>query len=110
LFTKFVFVVRTARPDETRRFYVDLLGGEVEKSTETMTLVALGPGNVEILTTEQTAASGMIALDVEDLGAIEARLREAGATVTYGPIDIGDGRRALGTLDPNGVSVNFVGE
>jgi catechol 2,3-dioxygenase-like lactoylglutathione lyase family enzyme len=110
VFTKFVFVVRTARPEETRRFYVDVLGGVVEKATDTMTLVALGPGNVEILTTEQTSASGMIALDVDGLGAIEARLREAGATVTYGPIDIGDGRRALGTLDPNGVSVNFVGD
>ncbi|MCU1459706.1 MAG: Glyoxalase/bleomycin resistance protein/dioxygenase superfamily protein [Actinomycetia bacterium] len=112
----FTFVVLTAQPEETVRFWRDVLGGVVESTSSSdlgeMTILQVGPGRVEILGVPNDRApaparSVQVALSVEDVSAWHARLVEHGARVTYGPSTLESGGASLGTADPNGVLISF---
>jgi catechol 2,3-dioxygenase-like lactoylglutathione lyase family enzyme len=111
----FVFVVTTARFDESLRFYRDLLGLElVEEWAEYghgAVLSGGGQARVELIELDvpNEALPGhapFLGLQVDDVEDRHGRLLAAGANVVSPLADRAWGGRGFGVLDPNGVSIN----
>jgi catechol 2,3-dioxygenase-like lactoylglutathione lyase family enzyme len=111
----FVFVVTTARFDESVRFYRDLLGMELlEEWTEFgHGAVLTGGGHARVELIELDVPDGalprhapFLGLQVDDVQDRHDRLLAAGAKVVSPLADRAWGGRGFGVLDPNGVSIN----
>ena len=102
--------IKTARPVETRDFFVDLLGFEVAMDLGwVMTLASpTDPAvQVTIISNDDMAAPG-ISVGVDDVDAVHARAVEQGVEIVYPLRDEEWGVRRFMLREPSGTVVNVV--
>jgi catechol 2,3-dioxygenase-like lactoylglutathione lyase family enzyme len=108
--TRAVPNIRSDRPAETRRFFVDLLGFEVAMDLGWVVTVA-SPTNpsaqVTIIGNDDPAAPG-ISVEVEDVDAVHARAMERGFEIAYPLRDEEWGVRRFMLREPSGTIVNVL--
>jgi catechol 2,3-dioxygenase-like lactoylglutathione lyase family enzyme len=102
--------LRSERPDETRDFFVELLGFEPAMDLDWVVTVA-SPDNpsaqVTIISNDDPAAPG-ISVGVDDVDAVHARAVEQGYEIAYGLRDEEWGVRRFMLREPGGTMVNVV--
>jgi len=102
--------IRSDRPDDTRDFFVDLLGFEVAMDLGWVTTVA-SPENpsvqITIVSGEDPAAPG-ISVEVADVDAVHAKAVERGFEIAYSLRDEDWGVRRFMLRDPSGTTVNVL--
>lgn len=102
--------IKSDRPKETRRFFVDLLGFEVAMDLGWVTTVA-SPTNrsaqVTIISNDDPAAPG-ISVEVADVDAIHAKAVDEGLEIAYSLRDEEWGVRRFMLREPSGTLVNVV--
>jgi uncharacterized glyoxalase superfamily protein PhnB len=102
--------IRAGRPDETREFFVDLLGFEVAIDGGWVVTVA-SPKNpaaqVTIISNDDPAAPG-ISVEVDDVDAVHARAVERGLEIAYPLSDEEWGVRRFMLREPSGTIVNVL--
>jgi catechol 2,3-dioxygenase-like lactoylglutathione lyase family enzyme len=102
--------IRADRPDDTRDFFVDLLGFEVTMDLGWIATVA-APGKpaiqVGIVGNDDPAAPG-ISVEVEDVDAVHARAVEQGREIVYALRDEDWGVRRFMLREPSGTVVNVL--
>ncbi len=103
--------ISSDRLEESRAFYVDLLGFEVAMDLGWIVTVA-SPTNptAQISLMRQDAAAPMqpqISIEVADVDAVYAAMQHD-AEIVYSLTDESWGVRRFFVVDPNGVVVNFV--
>ena len=102
--------IKSDRPDETREFFVDLLGFEVAMDLGWVVTVA-SPDNrsaqVTIIGNDDPAAPG-ISVEVSDVDAVHARAVEQGLEIAYALRDEEWGVRRFMLREPGGTIVNVV--
>ncbi|MDX6555416.1 MAG: hypothetical protein QOD86_1611 [Miltoncostaeaceae bacterium] len=102
--------IRSERPEETRAFFVDLLGFETAMDLGWVATVA-SPANrtaqVNIVSNADPSAPG-ISVEVEDVDAAHARAVEGGFDIVYPIRDEPWGVRRFMLREPGGTVVNVV--
>jgi uncharacterized glyoxalase superfamily protein PhnB len=102
--------IKSDRPEETRDFFVDLLGFEVAMDIGWVKTVA-SPDNpsaqVNVISNDDPAAPG-ISVEVEDVDAVYARAVEQGLEIAYSLRDEEWGVRRFMLREPSGTTVNVV--
>ena len=102
--------IKSDRPDETREFFVDLLGFEVAMDLGWVVTVA-SPDNrsaqVTIIGNDDPAAPG-ISVEVADVDAVHAKAVEQGLEIAYPLRDEEWGVRRFMLREPSGTIVNVV--
>jgi catechol 2,3-dioxygenase-like lactoylglutathione lyase family enzyme len=102
--------LRSDRPDETRDFFMRLLGFELAMDLDWVVTVA-SPDNpsaqVTIITNDDPAAPG-ISIGVDDVDAVHARAEELGLEIAYPLRDEDWGVRRFMLREPGGTMVNVV--
>ena len=102
--------IRAGRPEETRAFFVDLLGFEVAMDLGWIVTVA-SPADpavqVTIIGSDDPAAPG-ISVEVADVDAVHARALERGAEIVYPLRDEEWGVRRFMLREPSGTTVNVL--
>jgi catechol 2,3-dioxygenase-like lactoylglutathione lyase family enzyme len=102
--------IRSDRPAETRKFFVDLLGFEVAMDLGWVMTVA-SPTNrsvqVNIISNDDPSAPG-ISVGVPDVDAVHARAVEQGFEIAYALRDEEWGVRRFMLREPSGTLVNVV--
>jgi catechol 2,3-dioxygenase-like lactoylglutathione lyase family enzyme len=102
--------IKSDRPAETRRFFVDLLGLEVAMDIDWV-ITVVSPGNrsvqVNIIGNDDPSAPG-ISVGVDDVDAVHARAVEQGLEIAYELRDEEWGVRRFMLREPSGVMVNVV--
>jgi len=102
--------IRSERPEETRDFFVELLGFEVVMDIGWIVTVA-SPTNpavqVSIIGNDDPAAPG-ISVGVDDVDAAHAKAVEQGYEIVYGLRDEEWGVRRFMLREPSGTVVNVV--
>jgi catechol 2,3-dioxygenase-like lactoylglutathione lyase family enzyme len=102
--------IRSDRPEETREFFVGLLGFEVAMDLGWVATVA-SPDNrsaqVTIIGNGDPAAPG-ISVDVDDVDAVHARAVEQGYEIAYPLRNEEWGVRRFMLREPSGTLVNVV--
>jgi catechol 2,3-dioxygenase-like lactoylglutathione lyase family enzyme len=102
--------IRSDHPDETRDFFVDLLGFEVAMDIGWVKTVA-SPDNrsaqVNIISNDDPAAPG-ISVEVDDVDAVHAKAVERGLEIAYSLRDEDWGVRRFMLREPSGTLVNVV--
>ncbi|HEX3292209.1 MAG TPA: VOC family protein [Solirubrobacterales bacterium] len=102
--------LRSERPDETRDFFVGLLGFEPAMDLGWVVTVA-SPDNsaaqVTIISNDDPAAPG-ISVGVDDVDAVHARAVELGYEIAYPLRDEDWGVRRFMLREPGGTMVNVV--
>jgi uncharacterized glyoxalase superfamily protein PhnB len=102
--------LKTDRPQETRDFFVELLGFDVAMDIGwVMTLAS--PDNpsaqVTIVSSDDPSAPG-ISVEVDDVDAVHARAVERGVEIAYPLRDEDWGVRRFMVRDPGGAMVNVL--
>lgn len=102
--------IKSEQPDETRAFFVELLGFEVAMDIGWIVTVA-SPTNpsvqVSIIANEDMAAPG-ISVGVADVDAVHAKAVEQGFEIVYPLHDEEWGVRRFMLREPSGTVVNVV--
>lgn len=102
--------IRSDRPDETRDFFVELLGFETTMDMGWVATVA-SPENpsiqVGIISNDDPAAPG-ISVEVEDVDAVHAKSVERGLEIAYPLRDEEWGVRRFMLREPSGTIVNVL--
>ena len=102
--------IRSERPEETRDFFVDLLGFEVVMDIGWIVTVA-SPANpavqVSIIGNDDPAAPG-ISVGVDDVDAAHAKAVEDGYEIVYPLRDEEWGVRRFMLREPSGTTVNVL--
>ena len=102
--------IQSDRPEETREFFVDLLGFEVGMDIGWVVTVA-SPGNpsvqVNIISNDDPSAPGL-SVGVDDVDAVHARAVENGLEIAYSLRDEEWGVRRFMLREPSGTIVNVV--
>jgi uncharacterized glyoxalase superfamily protein PhnB len=102
--------IRSDRPDETRNFFVELLGFEVAMDLGWVVTVA-SPANpsaqVTIVGNDDPAAPG-ISVEVDDVDAVHATAVERGLEIAYSLRDEEWGVRRFMLREPSGTIVNVL--
>jgi uncharacterized glyoxalase superfamily protein PhnB len=102
--------LRSERPEETRKFFVELLGFEAAMDLGWV-LTFASPDNpsaqVSIITNDDPAAPG-ISVGVDDVDAVHARAVEQGYEIAYSLRDEEWGVRRFMLREPGGTMVNVV--
>jgi catechol 2,3-dioxygenase-like lactoylglutathione lyase family enzyme len=102
--------IRSERPEETRDFFVGLLGFEVAMDLDWVVTVA-SPTNssaqVTIISNDDPAAPG-ISVGVDDVDAVHARAVDQGIEIAYPLRDEEWGVRRFMVREPSGTIVNIV--
>jgi catechol 2,3-dioxygenase-like lactoylglutathione lyase family enzyme len=102
--------IRSDRPEETRDFFVDLLGFEVAMDLGWIATV-VSPANrsaqVSIVSNDDPCAPG-ISVEVADVDAVHARAVEKGLEIAYSLRDEEWGMRRFMLREPSGTLVNVV--
>ena|SRR5436305_7031357 len=102
--------IKSAQPDETRNFFVDLLGFEVAMDMGWVVTVA-SPANpsaqVTIVANDDMAAPG-ISVEVADVDAVHARAVDQGLEIAYPLRDEDWGVRRFMLREPSGTIVNVL--
>jgi hypothetical protein len=103
--------IRSERPEESRRFFVDLLETEVAMDLDWVVTVA-SPENptaqVNIISNDDPSAPGM-SIGVDDVDAVHAKAVELGIEIVYPLRDEDWGVRRFMVREPGGTTVNVVG-
>src|SRR5919198_6205843 len=102
--------IRSARPAETRDFFVDLLGFEVAMDLGWVVTVAspTSPSaQVTIIGNDDPAAPG-ISVEVDDVDAVHRRTVKRGLEITYSLRDEEWGVRRFMLREPSGTVVNVL--
>jgi catechol 2,3-dioxygenase-like lactoylglutathione lyase family enzyme len=111
---EFRFAYRTPDYQETFGFYAEDLGLEVIERwdrgpDDQGALFRAASGIIEILSLPRggkpAPPGGSVLIEVEDLDAWDARLRERGLAIEQPPTDEPWGHRDLALVDPNGLRV-----
>jgi catechol 2,3-dioxygenase-like lactoylglutathione lyase family enzyme len=102
--------LRSDRPEETREFFVGLLGFELAMDLGWVVTVA-SPDNpsaqVTMITNDDPSAPG-ISVGVDDVDAVHARAVEQGYEIAYSLRDEEWGVRRFMLREPGGTMVNVV--
>jgi catechol 2,3-dioxygenase-like lactoylglutathione lyase family enzyme len=102
--------IKSSRPDETRDFFVDLLGFEVAMDGGWVVTLA-SPTNpavqVTIIGNDDPAAPG-ISVEVDDVDAVHASALERGLEIVYPLWDEDWGVRRFMIREPSGTIVNVL--
>ena len=102
--------LRSEKPEETRSFFVDLLGFDVAMDLGWIVTIA-SPDNpsaqVSIMTNDDPSAPG-ISVGVDDVDAVHARAVELGYEIAYSLRDEEWGVRRFMLREPGGTMVNVV--
>jgi uncharacterized glyoxalase superfamily protein PhnB len=102
--------IKSDRPEETREFFVDLLGFEVAMDLGWVVTV-VSPENrsaqVTIIGTDDPSAPGL-SVGVDDVDAVHARAVERGLEIAYPLRDEEWGVRRFMLREPSGTLVNVV--
>ncbi len=102
--------ISSDRAEETRDFFVDLLGFEVAMD-EGWVVTLASPANpsaqVTIISNDDPAATG-ISVEVEDVDAVHARAVEQGLQITYPIRDEEWGVRRFMLREPSGTTINVL--
>ena len=102
--------IKSDRPEETREFFVDLLGLEVAMDLGWVVTV-VSPANrsaqVTIIGNDDPSAPGM-SVGVDDVDAVHARAVEKGLEIAYSLRDEEWGVRRFMLREPSGTLVNIV--
>ena len=102
--------LRVERPDETRDFFVQLLGFDLVMDIDWVVTVA-SPDNpsvqVNIISNDDPAAPG-ISVGVDDVDAVHARAQEQGLEIAYPLRDEEWGVRRFMLREPGGTMINVV--
>jgi catechol 2,3-dioxygenase-like lactoylglutathione lyase family enzyme len=108
--TRAVPNIRSNRPDETRAFFVDLLGFEVAMDMGWVVTV-VSPTNpsaqVSIMGNDDVAAPG-ISVEVADVDAVHAKAVAQGFEIAYPLRDEEWGVRRFMLREPSGTMVNVL--
>jgi len=102
--------IRTERPEETRDFFVGLLGFEVAMDLDWVVTVASPTrpaAQVNIISNDDMAAPG-ISVEVEDVDAVHAKALDQGIEIAYPLRDEEWGVRRFMVREPSGTIVNIV--
>ena len=101
--------IRTDRPDETRDFFVELLGFEVAMDIGWVVTVA-SPTNpsVQVNIIDDDMSAPGISVGVADVDAVHARAVEQGLEIAYPLRDEEWGVRRFMLREPSGTIVNVV--
>jgi catechol 2,3-dioxygenase-like lactoylglutathione lyase family enzyme len=106
-------VVTTRSPDQSREFYVRLLGFEVAMDAEwIMSLVSpMNPtAQIAVVTRDATSpVQPQLTIEVADVDAVHTEALRRGDEVVYPLTDEPWGARRFFVRDPNGVVVNVLG-
>jgi catechol 2,3-dioxygenase-like lactoylglutathione lyase family enzyme len=103
--------IRSERPEESRRFFVDLLGTEVAMDLDWVVTVASPESptaQVNIISNDDPSAPGM-SIGVDDVDAVHAKAVELGIEIVYPLRDEDWGVRRFMVREPGGTTVNVVG-
>jgi catechol 2,3-dioxygenase-like lactoylglutathione lyase family enzyme len=106
-------VITTQRPDQSREFYVQLLGFEVAMDTDWI-ISLVSPMNptaqIAVMTSDATSpVQPRVTIEVSDVDAVHAEAVRRGDDVVYPLTDEPWGARRFFVRDPNGVVVNVLG-
>ena len=102
--------IKSDRPEETREFFVDLLGFEVAMDLGwvlTLTSPTNRSAQVTIISNDDPSAPG-ISVGVDDVDAVHARAVEQGLEIAYPLRDEEWGVRRFMLREPSGTIVNVV--
>jgi uncharacterized glyoxalase superfamily protein PhnB len=102
--------LRSEKPDETREFFVGLLGFDVAMDLGWIVTVASADNpsaQVSIMTNDDPSAPG-ISVGVDDVDAVHARAVEQGYEIAYPLRDEEWGVRRFMLREPGGTMVNIV--
>ena len=102
--------IQSDRPEETREFFVDLLGFEVAMDlgwVVTVTSPANPSVQMNIISNDDPSAPG-ISVGVDDVDAVHARAVEKGLEIAYSLRDEEWGVRRFMLREPSGTIVNVV--
>ncbi len=102
--------IKSDQPDETRDFFVDLLGFEVAMDLGWVVTVASPTdpaAQVTIIANDDPAAPG-ISVEVADVDAVHARAVDRGLEIAYPLRDEEWGVRRFMLREPSGTIVNVV--
>jgi catechol 2,3-dioxygenase-like lactoylglutathione lyase family enzyme len=102
--------IRSDRPEETREFFVDLLGFEVAMDggwVVTLASPEIPSAQVTIIGNDDPAAPG-ISVEVDDVDAVHARAVEQGLEIAYPLTDEEWGVRRFMVREPSGTTVNVL--
>lgn len=102
--------IKSDRPAETRRFFVELLGFKVAMDLDWVATVA-SPSNssaqVNIIGNDDPSAPG-ISIGVDDVDAVHAKAVDQGFEIAYSLRDEEWGVRRFMLREPSGILVNVV--
>jgi catechol 2,3-dioxygenase-like lactoylglutathione lyase family enzyme len=102
--------LRSERPEEARKFFVDLFGFEVAMDLGWVVTLS-SPENrsvqVQIISGDDPAAPG-ISIEVDDVDAVHARADEQGLEIIYPLRDEEWGVRRFMLREPGGTTVNVL--
>jgi catechol 2,3-dioxygenase-like lactoylglutathione lyase family enzyme len=103
--------IRSKRPEETKRFFVELLGFEVAMDLDWVATLA-SPENptaqVTIVANDDPSAPGM-SIEVDDVDAAHTKAVELGIEIVYPLRDEDWGVRRFMIREPGGTMVNVLG-
>jgi len=102
----------TDNMDAARAFYGDLLGMDVVMDHDWILTFASGTQMATQLSIAHEGGSGTpvpdLSIEVDDLDDVAARMRQAGVTFSYGPVDEPWGVRRFYVRDPFGRLLNIL--
>jgi catechol 2,3-dioxygenase-like lactoylglutathione lyase family enzyme len=102
--------LRSDRPEETRDFFVELLGFDVAMEMDWVLTVA-SPDNpsaqVTVVSNDDPAAPG-ISVEVDNVDEVHSRAVERGLVIAYPPRDEAWGVRRFMLREPGGTMVNVL--
>jgi catechol 2,3-dioxygenase-like lactoylglutathione lyase family enzyme len=102
--------IRSERPEESRDFFVEVLGFEVAMDLGWVTTLASSTSpsaQITIIGTDDMAAPG-ISVEVDDVDAVHARVLERGLEIAYPLRDEDWGVRRFMLREPSGTIVNVL--
>ena len=102
--------IRSERPEESRDFFVEVLGFEVAMDLGWVTTLASSThpsAQITIIGTDDMAAPG-ISVEVDDVAAVHAKVLERGLEIAYPLRDEDWGVRRFMLREPSGTIVNVL--
>jgi catechol 2,3-dioxygenase-like lactoylglutathione lyase family enzyme len=106
-------VITTQRPEQSREFYVQLLGFEVAMDIDWISSL-VSPANpsaqIAVMTSDATSpVQPELTIEVTDVDAVHAEALRRGDEIVYPLTDEPWGVRRFFVRDPNGIVVNVLG-
>jgi catechol 2,3-dioxygenase-like lactoylglutathione lyase family enzyme len=104
--------IKSACPQQSREFYVDVLGFEVAmEKDEIITFASPQHPMVQLSVVQHDASiepQPSVSIEVDDVDAVYAKAIDQGLTIVYPLTDEPWGVRRFFVLDPNGAVINIL--